>query len=234
MPIPSKIENDGLLNAVVYLSFKTDYNESFIDSKLSDFFGTQTEDWQKVEAPNAGKTVGGVKVPVRFFANRIYKIQVSDTEIAFNFNDRYPGWDAYRRLIERVVGVLNGIITIKSIVVNYVSTFKNIRIFDYIDGEIKLNNLPQFFGTQYNFRCQVHNERGHEANAILSLTNEEPIQGSFTEGIQDTQSIVNIKVSGEPSGDYLEYLNFLHETEKDLFYRIVNQEFVDSHNPTYK
>lgn len=231
--IPKKIENDGLVNAVVNIHFKTNYNGAYIDLKLNEFLVSKSGDWQKIDAPNAGKVVGGVTVPVCFYANQLYKIQLVDSELAFNFTTSYPGWDDYCDLIKRVCEVLKDDIVIVDIRVNYISVFNNLKIFDFIDGTIKLNNLPQFYGTQYNFRCQVQNEKKYVATAELSLTNEDPIPNSFTDGKQDTQSIVNISVFGNSNEDYIDFLNFLHETERDLFYRIVNQEFVDSHKPTY-
>lgn len=233
LPVPKKIENDGLVNAVVYLKFQTNYNEGFIDSKLNEYLNATEDGWQKIDAPNAGKVIGGIPVPVRFFANQKYKIQLTDSELAFNFVNRYTGWDEYKSLIEKICVLFKDDIEIDNIRVNYVSVFSNIRIFDFLDGTIVLNSLPQFYGTQYNFKCQVQNEKKYEATAILSLTNEEPIPNSYTGGKQDTQSIVNITVFGIPTEDRMDFLDFLHETEKDLFYRIVNQEFVDSHNPTY-
>lgn len=231
--IPKKIENDGLVNAIVSIKFKTQYNEDYLDSKLNKYLTSHYDDWHRIDAPNAGKVINGIPVPVRFFANQKYKIQLTDSEMAFNFTNRYTGWNDYKPLIEEVCALLKDDIVIDTIGINYISVFKNTKIFDFIDGTIVLNSLPSFYGTQYNFKCQVKNEKKYEATAILSLTNEAPIPNSYTDGEKDTQSIVNITVLGKSAENMIDYLEFLHETEKDLFYRIVNQEFVDSHKPTY-
>lgn len=232
--VPKKIENDGLVNAIIYIQYKSDYNELFIDSKLNDLLTVKNQNWEMIYTPNAGKIVGGVQIPTRFFANPIYKIQITSSLIAFNFVNKYPGWEAYRSLIVDVCSFLDSFITIEELRINYVSVYNNIKIFDYLDGVIKLNNLPSFYGTQYNFRCAVGKENNFSALATLSLTNEDPIPNSFTNGKQNVRSIVNITVEGKLSDKSFEdYLDFLHTTEKDLFFRIVNQDFVDHHNPTY-
>ena len=104
-------------------------------------------------------------------------------------------------------------------------------IFQELDGTIKLNQLPNFNGSVFNFSCNCNKEDEQIAEATIKLTNNKQIQNSSV-------SIIEVAIAGK-IGDYhleecLQLLSECHKFEKHLFFLLLSEKFINTLKPHYE
>lgn len=87
-----------------------------------------------------------------------------------------------------------GQVNLRGVYLQYISCFENTDIFQELDGTIKLNQLPNFNGSVFNFSCNCNKEDEQIAEATIKLTNNKQIQNSSV-------SIIEVAIAGK-IGDY--------------------------------
>lgn len=228
--LPISIENDGLSDAVVALGYKPLYSREVLEEKLIIELNKHfTPEFKFVPSPqNEANIRAGI---TRFIANSNFRIQFLDNMVMTNMVFRYLGWTSYLELLKVVMSVL-GDVAYKVAYVRYVSLFEDVSIFDQIEGDgLRITTLPRFQGTEFNFRCSVENSSHPNVVATVRLTNEKQIE-------QRKASVVDIMVEAklptEQRADAWDYINYLHYHEKNLFFLMMKEEFINKHNPRYE
>lgn len=227
--LPKSIENDGLSDAVVALVFKPEYSREKVEDKLIQVLNKRYKpEYQFVPAPqNEANKKANI---TRFIANRDFRIQFSETMVMVNIVSRYSGWGLYTDLLKTIMEVLEGVIY-KKAYVRYVSLFDNVSIFDQVEGEgLRINTLPDFQGTEFNFRCSVDDDHLHGI-ATIRLTNNKVLPERVASVVD---IMVEANISDGSSQTAWKYLNFLHFHEKNLFFLMMKEDFINQHNPVYE
>lgn len=233
--MPVSLEHDGLNDAVVCINYVSDYNVRYISQNILAAINSNNENLF-VEIPTKDKSVANESLSYKdskdkiLLANPIYRILVSENSVTFNFTQNYPGWNAYSNLIIKVLSSI-GQVKLQGVYLQYMSCFENTDIFKALDGTIKLNQLPNFNGSVFNFSCNCNKEGEPIAEATIKLTNNRQIQDS-------TVSIVEVAIVGK-TGDYqlaecLQLLSECHKFEKHLFFLLLSEEFINTLNPHYE
>ncbi len=227
--LPISIENDGLSDAVVAFAYKPLYSREIIEEKTKDELNRRFKsEFLFVPAPqNEANKKANIK---RFIANREFRIQFSEDMVMTNIVGRYAGWTRYGELLQAIMEILDGV-TYKVAYVRYVSLFDNVSIFDQVEGGgLRITTLPDFQGTEFNFRCNINDSENHNAVATIRLTNNKVFP-------ERTASVVDImveaKLPNESTQTAWEYLHFLHYHEKNLFFLMMKEDFINHHNPVY-
>lgn len=228
--LPISIENDGLSDAVVALSYKPKYDSEVIEEQLIVALNKRFRpEFVFVPAPqNEANEKAGIK---RFIANRDFRIQFSRTMVMTNIVGHYAGWDNYAELLKVIMEVLDGV-AYHVAYVRYVSLFDNVSIFDQVEGGgLRITTLPDFHGTEFNFRCNIEDDKQRHGVATIRLTNNKKLP-------ERVASVVDIMVEAQlpdnsPQTAW-EYLHFLHYHEKNLFFLMMKEEFINQHNPVYE
>lgn len=228
--LPTRLDHDGLNNAIVIVNFSTNYNEPFLVKALIDHNSSIMVDEDLVQIPDPK---GDKNNPQYLLANSVYRLQITSASILFNFTRQYTLWVNYLPFIKSCLDILSNYIVCHSAQINYISGFENVSIFDNIDGSISLNYLPRFAGSEFKFSCQVNEKRDHrklESMASIRITD------NIMTGPESTTSIVDISLSGgvKPDSNIIEYIDFLHHHQKNLFFLIVKSQFVDSLGAHYE
>ena len=228
--LPISIENDGLTDAVVALAYKPLYSREVVEDKLIEYLNRRIKpEFSFVPAPqnDANKRAG----ITRFIANRDFRIQFSETMVMTNIVNHYAGWERYSELLEIILEVLEGV-AYKVVYVRYVSLFDNVSIFDQVEGNgLRITTLPQFYGTEFNFRCNIEDSSNRKGVATIRLTNNK----QFSERNASVVDImVESKLPDEKTKTARGYLNFLHFHEKNLFFLMMKEDFINQHNPVYE
>lgn len=228
--LPISIENDGLSDAVVALTFKPEYGREKVEENLIEVLNKRYKPgFQFVPAP---QNEANIKANItRFIANRDFRIQFSETMVMTNIVNHYVGWNTYSDLLRTIMEVL-GSVTYKVAYVRYVSLFDNVSIFDQVEGGgLRITTLPDFQGTEFNFRCNIDDSKQRHGVATIRLTNNKALP-------ERVASVVDIMVEAQvPDGSpetTWEYLNFLHFHEKNLFFLMMKEDFINQHNPVYE
>lgn len=226
--IPTRLDNDGLSNAIVEIHFNTDYNASFIQNIIKD--GSESlgvkEPLMLIPLPEKQKNDNNF-----FLGNSEYRIQVTDKMISFNFVRKYTLWPNYFGFMLEVLNLIDAKVSFLGSSVRYISQFNRISIFEQLDGNFGFSFLPTFAGSEFKFKCHV-SDKSYDADAIIAITD------TIIVDRENSFSVVDIVVGGElkeRSLDYLKkYLDFLHKHEKNLFFLMMKEEFVKSLGAHYE
>lgn len=228
--LPKRIENDGLRDAVVALSLKPVYGREKMEEDIIEALNKHyAPEFKFVPAPqNEANRKANI---TRFIANRDFRIQFSENMVMTNIVSRYVGWEVYSKLLKTIIDTL-GSVDYKVAYLRYVSLFEDVSIFEQVEGSgLRITTLPDFQGTEFNFRCNIDDDKQHHSVATIRLTNNK----TFPEQIA---SVVDIMVEAQiPNGSsqmVWEYLNFLHYHEKNLFFLMMKEDFINQHNPVYE
>lgn len=233
--MPVSLEYDGLKDAVVSISYVSDYNVRYISQNILAAINSNNDNLF-VEIPTKDKSVANESLSYKdsndkiLLVNSIYRILVSENSVTFNFTQKYPGWTDYSDLINKVLNSVSQV-KLQGVYLQYMSCFEHTDIFKSLDGTIKLNQLPNFNGSVFNFSCNCNREREPIAEATIKLTNNKQIKDS-------TVSIVEVAIAGK-TGDYqleecLQLLSDCHKFEKHLFFLLLSEEFINTLNPHYE
>lgn len=158
--MPVSLEHDGLKDAVVCVNYVSDYNVRYISQNILAAINSNNDN-PFVEIPTKDKSVANESLSYKdsndkiLMANPIYRILVSEDCVTFNFTKKYPGWNSYSNLINIVLNSI-GQVKLQGVYLQYMSCFENTDIFKALDGTIKLNQLPNFNGSVFNFSCNCN------------------------------------------------------------------------------
>ena len=233
--MPVSLEHDGLKDAVVSVNYVSDYNVRYISQNILAAINSNNDNPFE-EIPTKDKSVANESLSYKdsndkiLIANPIYRILVSEDRVTFNFTKKYPGWNSYSNLINIVLNSI-GQVNLQGVYLQYMSCFENTDIFKALDGTIKLNQLPNFNGSVFNFSCNCNKKDEPIAEATIKLTNNKQIQNSSV-------SIIEVAIAGK-IGDYhleecLQLLSECHKFEKHLFFLLLSEEFINTLNPHYE
>ena len=232
--IPVRITPDRLTNAVVKIVVEDRYSSSYLEEQLVSSYNRRHPDQELTQLKMKSREGDGA--PRFFYANRLFRVIFTNSSIAFNIVSAYPGWVTYLGWIDDFLST--GLeLNYKGVLLMYISEYRNIHIFDehVLDGNVILNHVPEFAGTELQYKCNLHdfNNHGVIGTANVKLTNAEIIQG-----MEGDKSRIEITVSStQINGNHdslIEMMGKLHKHEKNLFYAMLNEEFVNTLNPVYE
>lgn len=237
--VPAKISPDYLVDAIVEIQISTDYKsekvEQFILDSIKNNFPRTTFRKYPLMGSDRGKHV---------WADDVFRLYVCENVISVNIVGKYPGW---ANMLGFIKGALQScyeskieIIRFLQVRINYVSHIPDISIFDVWDGTpVKLNNIPPFIGREFNFKFGIYQgtnkEDGGEyvANAIVHLSDNLPITDSKSRYSRIDIGIESVSCDGSWADAY-EKLRIVHFHEKEIFFRILSEEFVNKLNPIWR
>lgn len=234
--LPERITPDGLKDTVVLVNFSTDYNISKLEKTIVGALELSRP--SAFERIPLGKresnqiNTNESNEPKYFYSDGCYKIVIEQNCVSFNCLHTYTGWNNYHQFIYHILAMIAPMVHFDKAMLRYISIMPNQSIVDILDGEIRLNQLKIFDGSIFSFNCSAFNEaEGLEARVIVRLTEKAKVQNGKA-------SIRDIEVRGickeDGSIDSIDQiLNFLHGTQKDMFFRILKREYVDSLNPLW-
>lgn len=234
--MPIRISPDGLKDTIVQVHFSTDYNYSKLDTTLKEVLDELNPDgfnrFPIGKADNKLRTEGQYIGDVNqyFYSDGITKVLIDGSTISFNSVNGYPGWENYRNLILGVLHKWDSIVSYKSVIIRYISIFENQSIVEVLDGSIHLNELKIFNGSTFSFNCHASNE-DFQANVVVRLSE----MASTPKGLASISDIMVMSIVKDNSNfeDIRKTLDYVHLTEKDVFFKLLKYEYVKSLNPVW-
>ena len=227
--LPIHIDKDGLYNAIVVLHIESVYNIKYLLNVVMEKLNEKGNPYYGFTIV-ANPDVSNKDSDRQYIANNDYRIMFADDMISFNIVSGYKGWNNYKGFLMTVIHDLFKIIKIKKIRFRYISVMEDESVFKNLDGTIKLNNLPNFNGTEFKFTCNVNDDYLCNAIANVQLVDKNQIG-------QRVFSIVDIEIKSDVSDSSLQGLDnnleCIHFHEKNLFFLLMSDEFVESRNPKY-
>lgn len=234
MEIPKKISPDNLKDSIVEIAFESDVPKELL---LGAYFYNLIEDYEYVTSSHqSSRIIDNLRVEQfeeSYFIHKNKKVKINTTPrgITFNCLEKYIGWSDYFSIISHTIKTLFKANTIKKITrigVRYISKFDNMDLRD----TLKLNLALDIPNRDLN-STQIRTEFKDEAfTIILTLFNRiRTADGEFS-------SIIDIDVINKDSNlesieETLELINRGHKKEKEMFFSLLQTDFLATLNPEY-
>ncbi|MDO8366360.1 MAG: TIGR04255 family protein [Saprospiraceae bacterium] len=170
------------------------------------------------------------------FADEFVKIQLSGNILSFNLVGQYPGWASYFSTIEKALTLVfkeGHIQGVERIGIRYISEFVGLSIFANLNQPL-IFTLPQGAGVNNTFKSEFY---GKEYSIVLNLADN--ILSHTPRPSTEKVSLVDVDVfrTFSPSlsdlSDILSQTKRLHTVEKDVFFGILDSQFIKSFHPEY-
>jgi len=156
-----------------------------------------------------------------------------------SFINTYPylGWlkwsDFFNNLLKKIQST-NCITNIERIGLRYINIFKNTNIFNKLNLEIMINN-NKLLNEATNLRTEIKNSEWTNVlqinNSIDILMDNEKINAS----IIDIDCLLDLNINSTVFFDsYQELISNAHKQEKELFFSLLTNEFLNSLNPIWE
>jgi len=236
--VPLKIDNDGIVDSIVILRFETEFNHKKLEHELVSFLNEELTNKQFFSTPRRIKDAKNLHAYVEegfFYSNGILKVLIDDDKFVINCLDTYPGWkNVLGKFVYGVIKIFHSrLVNFTYVGVRYINMFKNESLIENLDGEIRFNNFNIFNGSTYNFTCDAFDGTTHHAKVAVHLTEKAKYEEGFA-------SIVDIEVNSNlgkfeinNADDVYSHVAYCHNVMKDIFYRLLSDKYVDSHNPIW-
>lgn len=232
--IPKRISPCNLIDTYVEFKFKTDFNSDLLLNLIRDH-----KENAIIEIPygigydnnNTQKYYTIEEKGIRFL--------IKGGELCINIIGEYPGWGNYKKHIESLVFHISDRVSYTNVRLRYVSKWRNIRILDHIDGTIHLDQFEQLFKqTEFSFPARYASDIPDQ-NVVARVTLKDSIKENGEEF-----SLVDIDLSSDIPNDKdaesapnpvnaIRCLNELHIAEKDMFFKLLSEDFINSLNPEW-
>ncbi len=235
--IPKKIGKDPIIEAIVELRFTStipiDAIFGLVYSKLQKIF-PKYEALGILQLPemvrNSDKNLEFA--PHYKFTNEQFQVNLGPKVIAIINQKPYIGWGKYRKIIETILdelAELNFISTVNRIGIRYIDFFEEKNIFDYL--EFNIENFP-FKQTQShyvtNFDYGKFKTTLQISNSKQIVMNGKHLSGSILDADTYTEEVISFNVA-----KLMHVIDETHVSEKELFYNLLKEEFINTLEPEY-
>jgi len=170
--------------------------------------------------------------PKHIFQNDVIRVYYEEGKVVINSNGQYRGWKRYSESVLILADLLrreNLLGEIYWVGLRYISEFSEVQIFDQLTWQF---NFPVDNSQTINtsFRTEWIDDSDH---IVVNLLNNGQ-RGGTSFSLMDVD--VNHNCLDKPielPEQLADVLNRIHEKEKLVFFGLMNEEFLQSLNPTY-
>jgi len=238
MRIPKKIDPCPIVESIIELRFKPSVPTDAVFGLIYNQVKNSYQEVQKLpildlpeQIRNQDKNL--LYRPYHKLRNEQYDLNIGPRVISLIKKEPYNGWERFSAdtydLIEQVAHA--GIVkTIERLGVRYINFFDS-NIYDKVDLKLLLGDKN--FIKNDTYIKNVYEDSG--IKIILQLGNNVSYNKS---GSVKTGSLIDVDVSRYNLGDAFisspnEILNEMHKKEKEVFFEILQDDFVNQLNPEY-
>jgi uncharacterized protein (TIGR04255 family) len=161
-----------------------------------------------------------------------FVIQIGPKVLSVGYVMSYPGWSNYIKIIERVfkkARIATG--AIDRIGLRYINFFPDVDIFDKLEYA-KAGEISLLAGNSSILRTEIRQNGLLHAlqisNSGNAVVNNVLKNGSFIDLDISTFETIHAFFDNIPN-----YLNKLHDAEKEILFGLLQQDYLDTFNPEY-
>lgn len=239
MDLPKKITPCPIVEAIIELRFEPDVPDEavfgLIHRKIKDEY-THLQKLPILDLPEyVKKNQPNLKFkPYYKFSNETYDINLGPRVISLIKKEPYEGWQAFSESAKSILNKMNQLEIIKKIErlgLRYINFFDG-NIYDKVNLALTLGN--ESFIKEDTYIKNVFGKSGHKIilqlgnNANLNKNNEVR-KGSLLDVDVHLESLSN-----EFLMDSDDILNSIHKNEKEIFFKLLEDNFIKELNPQYQ
>ncbi|WP_323027497.1 TIGR04255 family protein [Gelidibacter japonicus] len=236
MRLPKKISPDSIKDAIV--EFKIDYLKPFevvLGLVLNEAINDQTYKYVNASnnVPLEIQEISGRRF---LFYNENIKFHLTSKAITINCYSAYISWDLYLQEITKVIGLVNKVVSkikIERIGLRYVSEYENIDLneclkFNFTFGHPNITSKHYTFNSEFIYKSAL---------IILTLRNLMPVNATNNSKNVSYIDIDVIKkdleIEFSINEKLLVVLEEVHQYEKEIFFNLLKEEFLQTLQPEY-
>ncbi len=238
MNIPKSITPNRIKNSILEI-FIT-YNEPF-EILFGDFYNNvlKNGNYKSIELSNENSSVDDFANKRILFYNDNVKFVFSENSIVINCNEKYESWSIYFSEVKNIFGFFNleTSITLTKFGLRYISEYPDINLKDNMKFDFKFG-FPDIVSKSYSFNTEFDYK---DSLAILTIRNQIPFNNRSDNNQIVKVSLIDIDVVKENLSIKLNEIDNIfksidnsHTYEKEIFFSILNEDFIKSLNPQYE
>jgi len=243
MQVPVKITPDRIRDSIVQVFFQSSVpTEAFVGV----FYQQLTNlGWKYANRPNEAVPSKGLMIEFanstqHFFLKEEVRFQLNNNHsVAFNCNNNYIGWKQYSVYIKEVLDNIfkSGIIiSFVRIGIRYISEFPGIDILEKLKFRISVPNQEKISNSSYRLAFD-----DDDIVKTVNIASKIPARTSFIDQDAEIQfvSLLDIDVvkktlSVADPEELWKELDDLHAMEKEIFFGLLDPDFLKSLSPQYE
>lgn len=249
MKIPKKISPDRIKDAIVEIKYTSKIPFEIV---VGLFFNSLDDSYNYTNRPMLNpelpvNTQGNIPLQISFpltghslFYNDKIKIQIQPNSIIFNCLNDYIGWNSYKIEIEKVLEQVSKSSVIEKYVrigMRYISEYPNIDLqecvkFSFSFGMKNIKSDTYSFHSEFNwddFRIILNLNN----NLLVISSKETETPNSITPVSLIDIDVISENLAEENLQSLLEKIDKVHTKEKEVFFNLLNNNFLSSLNPQY-
>lgn len=172
------------------------------------------------------------------FFNDHIKLSIHPNKLIFNCLNEYLGWEKYYAEIEQILTQLSKIEDIKSYVrasARYISEYQQTSLETCVNFNFTFG-MPEVKSSTYKFHSEF--KLNEDSRVILNLNSDVPALTGFSTNEMTPISTIDIDVITEGVNvisvkEILDLVQKVHDTEKQIFFKILKEDFLKTLNPKY-
>jgi uncharacterized protein (TIGR04255 family) len=239
MDLPKKIAPCPIVEAIIELRFEPDIPDEAVFGLIHKEIKNEYTHLQKLPILDLPEHVKKNQPNLKFkpyykFSNETYDINLGPRVISLIKKEPYEGWQAFSKSAKSILNKLNQLEIIKKIErlgLRYINFFDG-NIYDKVNLALTLGN--ESFIKKDTYIKNVFEESGHKVilqlgNSANLNKNNEVRKGSLLDVDVHLESLSN-----EFLLDSDDILNSIHKIEKEIFFKLLEDNFIKELNPQYQ
>ena len=247
MKVPIKIEPDRIKDAIVQVSFSSQYSYEILVGYLHKILASIDFKYNTINpiSPDPkliiNNTVNINLTPLFIDKNNFVKIQLhQNNSLSFNMTSKYIGWDKYYSIINLTLNKLkeNQIISSYNRVgIRYISEFFGIDILD----KVKFNIDLSFPGKKIDSSTSNLKWKDQELFVNLNILSKIPLNQTININSEliNFVSLIDVDIIKQnlqiaETKEIMEVIKHCHDKQKETFFSLLTDEFLSELNPLYE
>lgn len=240
--IPISLNPDPLRDSIIEIRYKSEKDFLLL---FNEFYSLVKDEFNYIPrnknqnnfsfTPQGGGVLIIIDSNSPLLFNDNIKIKFSDSSITFNCTTEYIGWNKYANAVESIVSLIfkEKLITeVDRIGLRYINEFYDRDIFSIVSKDIinyfSRHNLK--VPIEYRFQYMDENDQRILFNIIGKI---EDNNSKKLLSLIDLD-VIKEKLSLNNTDEVIKTLNRLHNTEKEIFFDLLDVDFIEKHyNPRY-
>ena len=240
MKIPIKIDPCPIAEAIIEVRFEANVPPNAVFGILYKSFQSEFSDFTSLPILQLPEDIRSSDPQLKYkpyykASKGNFHIQIGPDVVSYSNSKTYAGWNVFSKKVIDMVEKFSQSEIVKSINrvgVRYINFFKDIDIYDSIKLSINLNNNP--FETKQSVLRSTLQTGDFLTN--LNIANKAVISGS--ENKINNGSIIDIdtfivNTNKLTLSDLPTLIEKGHSEEKQLFFKLLTEDFIKSLNPQY-
>lgn len=233
MKVPTKITPCPIIDSIIEIRFNSTVPEDAIFGIVYNKFHEAFPKVQNLPILDIPEQLRATDVNLKYapyyqLIGDKFMLQVGPRVFSIANPAIYDGWENYSKIIYQSIHELNSLKIVDSVHrlgLRYTNFFENINIFEKINLHIKFNkkllaNKNSFYKTEFEIDGFTHNLQILNNSTVLNVNKVEKV-GSIVD--IDTFNNFNLDTLLTNPKNYIEKA---HKLEKDLFFQIIDENFL--------